>query len=82
MIVTLVLFFVSIVIGPWWLTVIVGTVLLARWNAVIPVVVGGILMDMLFGVPLTLIGNTMALYTLAFSLMAFASLYLSATMIE
>ncbi len=82
MIMTIVLFYASIVLAPWWLTTMVAVVLLARWNLAIPVIVGGMLMDLVYGAPLPLLGGYALLYTITLALLSLVSLYLHATMLE
>ncbi len=82
MIVTVALFFASIILAPWWLTVGVALVLLSRWNSVAVVVFGGVLMDLLYGSPVPFLFESALLYTSIFSVLALVSWYLHATMLE
>ena len=82
MITTLILFFASVILAPWWFTVLVGVYILARWNLFVPVILGGMLMDLIYGMPSGVLGMSALLYTIVFMMLAVAARYLHATMLE
>lgn len=75
-------FFISAVYLPWWFTVILGVMLLSVWNAYVSVILGALLLDMLFGSPLTSFGGFAYLYTAVFATLAALVLFLNRTMLE
>lgn len=72
---TLVVFFLSIFFGPWWLMAGIAVVLLAEWGDWLPVFLGAALVDSLFGTPLTGVGFPF-LYVGTFSILILAESYL------
>ena len=82
MIPTLLLFFASTILAPWWLTVAVGLLLLSRWNAVFSVILGGVILDLVLGTSVSSLSGFQYVYTCVFILCALASTVLRATMLE
>jgi hypothetical protein len=64
-------FFLSVVILPWYVSVMLGIVLLVRWDAYLSVLLGGIVLDSTFGAPLYVAGGFEWLYFAFFSVCAF-----------
>ena len=75
-------FFVSVVYLPWWVTVFLAVVLLAVWQAYVSVILGALLLDIVFGAPVTAFTGFSYLYTLTFSLLAGVTFFLNRSMLE
>lgn len=71
-------FFFSIFTLPWWVSVLLSIFLLALFQAGIMVIVGGIMMDILFGAPVDILSGFQYLYTALFLFLALLTLYLKA----
>ena len=56
-------FFVSVLFLPWWVSVFIAVILLAEWRAYVSVILGAVMLDVIFGSPLTLLGGFAYLYT-------------------
>lgn len=72
---TLVVFFLSVFFGPWWLMAGISVVLLAEWGDWLPVFLGAALADSMFGTPLAGAGFPF-LYVATFSILILAESYL------
>lgn len=75
-------FFGTILWGPWWLAIAVAVFLLALWRSFITVLVGGMTADLLFGVPLAPLFNITFFYTLLFGFLSIAERYVRTRMLD
>ena len=78
--VTLGAFFISVLFLPWFVTVAIGVIAIAFYRAYLSVVIGGVLIDSLFGVPL--FGNFAFFYTALFVALSLIAVFLRRTMLE
>ena len=76
------LFLISILVAPAWLSVALAVLLLSEWGDYALVVVAGACIDLMFGAPIALLGGFAFVYTTIFAILAVASLYLRATILE
>lgn len=79
---TTLVFFGTILWGPWWLAIAVAVFLLALWRSFVTVLVGGMTADLLFGVPLASLFNITFFYTLLFGLLSIAERYVRTRMLD
>jgi len=77
-----VLFLISALTCPWWLTAAFGILLLSFFEAWFLVILGGVLTDAAFGVPLAPLGGFAYLYTALAVLLATGSWFLHRTLSE
>lgn len=75
-------FFASVFFCPWWLTIILGILLLSLFEAGVLVIIGGICMDLVFGAPMVSFGGFQYLYTALFFMLVIFSWYLHRTLSE
>ncbi len=75
-------FFISTLFLPWWVSVVLGVVLLAFWQTYVSVLAGALLMDIVFGAPLIGLGTTTHLYMYIFCGLAVVTLILNRAMLE
>ncbi|MES2014285.1 MAG: hypothetical protein V4437_00530 [Patescibacteria group bacterium] len=75
-------FFASACMCPWWLTVFLGVILLALFGNVPLVVIGGLLMDFIFGAPIPSLLGFSYLYAMLFLFLGALSWYLRRTLSE
>lgn len=75
-------FFLSVLFLPWWVSVFFGVVLLAVWRAYVSVILGAIILDVVFGIPLAAFGGFAYLYTLIFVTLSVIVLFLHKAMLE
>ncbi len=74
-------FIMSAVTAPWWVTVPFGIALISKGVYGI-VVLGGIIMDYLFGMPVEALGGFSFVYTALFASLAIISWYLHKHVLE
>ena len=79
---TITLFLISILAAPVWISVALAVLLLSEWGDYALVVLAGACMDLMFGAPIALFGGFAFVYTGIFTILAVASLYLRATILE
>ncbi|MES2135266.1 MAG: hypothetical protein V4449_03445 [Patescibacteria group bacterium] len=72
----------SAVVANWWLTVLIGIVLIGLFQAYITLILGGVLMDVLFGAPMAPLWGFQYLYTALFLILVGLSWYLHRTLSE
>jgi hypothetical protein len=70
------LFFASIVYCPWWVTLFIAIWLAPYKGSFAPLVIGGLLMDVMFGSRVASLGGFSYVYTLVFVGAALVSWYL------
>ena len=70
-----IIFFVSVLFAPWWLSVLLAIILLSYFGAYFEVIVGGIVMDSMFGVPIIALFNTEFLYTIMFAILVLTAYF-------
>jgi hypothetical protein len=75
-------FFVSAVYLPWWATTAFAIFLLAVWSAYASVFAGGLLMDTVFGIPMSASFGVPYVYTLVFFVLIAVTFALNRTMLE
>ena len=73
---TVVVFFLSVLSGPWWLMAALAVVLLAEWSDWLAVMIGAAMMDLLFGTPVFFGAALPFLYVGTFSVLILAEAYL------
>jgi len=76
------IFFGTILWGPWWLTVALAVFLLALWKSSATLIIGGMVADMLFNVPLAPLFNITFFYTLLFGFLIIIERYLRARLLD
>ncbi len=77
-----ILFFISVFVTPWWVIVPLGIVLLAYFEAYLSVLLGGLIVDTLFGVPLSGVFGITYFYTAVFVILIFSTLLLRLRLLE
>jgi hypothetical protein len=75
-------FFASILLGPWWLTVLTGIVVVSFCESYVPLILGGMLMDILFGAPVPVLFGLSFLYTAVFTVMALSAFFFRDKILE
>lgn len=70
------IFFVSVFFGPWWLMSATALFLLAEWRDWVSVVLGAFILDSIFGVPPIGGLEFPFLYTAFFSVLILVEFYL------
>ncbi|OGG44282.1 hypothetical protein A2841_02800 [Candidatus Kaiserbacteria bacterium RIFCSPHIGHO2_01_FULL_48_10] len=75
-------FFASVIVGPWWISVMLGILVVSTCRQYLPVIAGGILMDTLFGAPIPVLLGFDFLYTAVFSILAAGAFFLRARILE
>ncbi len=75
-------FFASVLVAPWWLTICCGLFLLSFFESAVVVIIGGVLMDLIFGTPIPALGGFHYLYTTLFIFLAAVSWYLHRALSE
>ncbi|PIR85405.1 hypothetical protein COU15_01080 [Candidatus Kaiserbacteria bacterium CG10_big_fil_rev_8_21_14_0_10_45_20] len=64
------IFFLSILFVPWWFSVVLAIMIASRGEDFFVLPIGGVLLDVLFGVPVVALGGFSFIYTVVFSAMA------------
>ncbi len=75
-------FLLSAVLLPWWGTVALGIFGLAYFEAYLTVIVGGLFMDILFGVSEPRLFGFSYIYAAVFTLLAVTAWYLNRAILE
>lgn len=75
-------FFVSIVALPWFVSVPLGVLIIALWGASVEAVIGGIMLDSMFGAPIQALAGFPFLYTTLFLVLALGAFVMRRLMIE
>ena len=75
-------FFASVLVGPWWVSIGVGILIASLSQRYIPLIFGGMLMDMLFGAPVPAFFDFSFLYTAMFTLIAICAFYFRDRILE
>ena len=75
-----VLFFASIFLFPWYISVLLSVVLLVLFNAY-EVILGGLLLDTLYGTPILGYFDSESLFTLLFVILYILSFYIKKQLI-
>ncbi len=78
----IVLWFIGIILFPWWVFMWVGIVLATFRYGWIPLIMGGIILDTWFGAPIAALGGLSYLYTLLTVLISGAVWVLRARMMN
>lgn len=63
-------FLVSAVLLPWWVSVLFGIGVTLYPGSGVVLLIGGVIMDTLFGAPIATLGGFAYLYTVLFSIIA------------
>jgi len=61
--IVVVMWFVGIVLMPWWLFIWIGVVLATFRYGWVPLIIGGIILDSWFGAPIVALGGVSYIYT-------------------
>lgn len=77
-----VLFFAAVVFLPWYASVPLGIILIAYWGAYVEAIVGGVVLDALFGAPIASLHGFACLYTALFIILSLFAFVLRRLMIE
>lgn len=80
--VSVIVFFLSALFGPWWLMSISAVFLLAEWRDWFSVLLGAFVADLLFGVPIIEGFDLPFLYTGIFSLLILAEFHLRSRILD
>lgn len=75
-------FFLSALFLPWFAAVFFGVLLIAWWQEYGLVILGGVLMDILFGASIVSLGGISFLYTALFALLSLIAALLRRSMLE
>jgi len=75
-------FCISVVTLPWWLTFFLGIVYLSKGGSVVAVVIGGFIIDELYGAPIPVLHGFSFLYTGLALMLAIATLYFRTYLFE
>lgn len=76
-------FFASIIaLAPWWVSVALGVLLVAYFDAALSVLVGGVLLDVLHGAPIHIFGGFAYLYTSIFIVLVIVRMVLKKSIVE
>lgn len=75
-------FFLSSILLPWYVPVFLGGLLIALWGGYVEVIIGGIIMDTLFGTSIPLLYGFAYLYTALFVALSLMAMVLRRMMIE
>ncbi len=75
-----ILLFISVLYFPWWLTILIGILLLSLHNGV-ELLFWGLFADALFGVPLESFYGVQYLFTLLFFILIVLAVYVKQKMI-
>ncbi len=75
-------FFASVLLGPWWISIAAGIWIASISERSVPLIVGGMLMDMLFGAPIPALFGFNFLYTTIFLLIVLSALYFRRRILE
>ena len=76
------LFFISTFVLPWWVVLALGTALIVYFRALLSVVLGGLIMDTLYGVPLAVFFDVSYFYTGTFFGLAISAHLLRTYLLE
>lgn len=77
-----VLFFASLFIFPWYVTVLLGGVLVVLWEAYFEVVLVGLLLDILFGAPVAALNDFSLIYATFFIFLSLSSFFLRRVILD
>ena len=70
------IFFLSILFAPWWLSFFIAIIIASSGEDLLVLPIGGVLLDVLFGVPIATLGGFSFLYTALLSIIALAGFIL------
>lgn len=76
------IFFVSVLFAPWWLSVALAVLLLSFFKAYFEVIVGGVIMDSVFGAPIMSLFNIEFLYTILFTILVVTTYFFRKVIME
>lgn len=77
-----ILYIVSSIFLPWWITVALGIVLITYFRLWWVAILGGLLMDLVFGAPISAFFGFAFLYTTLFIALSLLALMLRQRMLE
>lgn len=75
-------YIVSSVFLPWWVTVALGIALVVHFKLWWVAILGGLLMDLVFGAPIAALGGFAYLFSLLFVVLSLLALMLRQRMLE
>jgi hypothetical protein len=76
------MFFVSLITLPWYASVMLGIVLIALWKGYVEVILGGILLDAVFGAAPFYLWGVPIFYTALFVLLSLLGMILGRIIME
>jgi len=77
-----VFFFASVIMLPWYVPLILGIALIVVWCGYVEVILGGILLDTVFGAPIASLSDFSFLYTALFIFLSLLAVILRQVIIE
>lgn len=75
-------FFASVILMPWYVTVPLGIMLMILFGAYAEAIIGGILLDGMFGTGIAVLAGISYLYTLLFSGLSLCAFVLRRALLE
>jgi len=78
----LLLYGISIVTLPWWVVVLVALVLISHFEAYVFAVLGGVVMDVMYGAPIHALADFSYLYTTVFLTLSCTAYILRVRLLE
>lgn len=79
---SLLLFFASILFLPWYFSVVIGIFIISQWKAYTSAIIGGILLDTLYGGPIITLYGFAYIYTGLFVVLVILAFFLRRAMME
>ena len=79
---TLLFFFASILFSPWYIPVLLGLLIIIQWKAYTSAIIGGIILDGMFGAPIITLYGFSYIYTTLFVILSFLAFFLRQVMME
>lgn len=75
-------FLLSALLLPWWATVLLGIAVIGIYRSYAVAIIGGIMMDLLFGIPQPALFGFAYVYTLLFAILSAVAFYLDRRILE
>lgn len=79
---TLLFFFASILFLPWYVPVLLGLFIIVQWKAYTSAIIGGIILDGMFGAPIITLYGFAYIYTALFVILSLLAFFLRQVMME
>ena len=74
--------FASILLLPWYVPTVLAIILIAWWEAYVSVIIGGVMLDALFGAPIVVLGGFSFIYTGLFVISSATAFFLRRAILE